>query len=72
MNRKKAIGKRSVAFDFPPVIIGAGSVAGEKEGDGAFGRYFDMVETDPVRRCGKRQRAECSRWQPRLPFARRG
>ncbi len=48
MNRKKAIGKRSVVFECPPVIIGAGSVAGEKEGDGAFGRYYDMVETDPL------------------------
>lgn len=45
---KKAIGKRSVLFAHPPIIIGAGSVAGEKEGEGAFGKYFDMVETDPL------------------------
>lgn len=48
MNGKKSIGKRSVLFDNPPVIIGAGSVAGEKEGEGAFGRYFDLVESDPL------------------------
>ena len=35
-------------FAKPPVIIGAGSVAGEKEGNGAFGRYYDMVEPDPL------------------------
>ncbi len=48
MNAKKAVGKRSVLFSRPPVIIGAGSVAGEKEGNGVFGQYFDMVETDPL------------------------
>ncbi len=48
MEKKKAVGKRSILFEHPPVIIGAGSVAGEKEGNGAFGKYFDMVETDPL------------------------
>lgn len=48
MEKKKAVGKRSVIFHKPPVIIGAGSVAGEKEGKGAFGKYFDMVEQDPL------------------------
>ena len=46
--RKKTVGKRSVVFSAPPIIIGAGSVAGEKEGDGAFGKYFDLVEKDPL------------------------
>ena len=32
MNEKKMVGKRSVLFSRPPIIIGAGSVAGEKEG----------------------------------------
>lgn len=48
MNEKKMVGKRSVLFSRPPVIIGAGSVAGEKEGNGAFGSCFDYVETDPL------------------------
>ena len=48
MDGKKAVGKRSVLFAKPPVIIGAGSVAGEKEGNGAFGKYFDMGEPDPL------------------------
>ena len=42
MNEKKMVGKRSVLFSRPPIIIGAGSVAGEKEGNGAFGKCFDM------------------------------
>ena len=42
------VGKRSVLFSRPPIIIGAGSVAGEKEGNGAFGKCFDMVEEDPL------------------------
>ena len=48
MNEKKMVGKRSVLFSRPPIIIGAGSVAGEKEGNGAFGKCFDMVEEDPL------------------------
>ena len=45
---EKIIGKRSVQFEIPPCIIGAASVAGEKEGNGTFGKYFDIVETDPL------------------------
>ena len=48
MGYKKMIGKRSILFSRPPVIIGAGSVAGEKEGDGPFGNCFDLVEKDPL------------------------
>lgn len=48
MSGKKVVGKRSILFEKPPVIIGAGSVAGEKEGNGAFGRHFDIVEKDPL------------------------
>lgn len=37
MNEKKMVGKRSVLFSRPPIIIGAGSVGhGEKEGNGCF------------------------------------
>ena len=41
-------GKRSILFARPPVILGAGCVAGEKEGKGAFGKYYDLVEEDPL------------------------
>ena len=44
----KTVGRRSVQFEIPPCIVGAASVAGEKEGNGAFGKYFDIVETDPL------------------------
>ena len=44
----KIVGRRSVQFEIPPCIVGAASVAGEKEGNGAFGKYFDIVETDPL------------------------
>ena len=44
----KMIGKRSVQFEVPPCIIGAASVAGEKEGAGKFGKYYDIVEEDPL------------------------
>ncbi len=46
--RGKQIGMRSAVFEDPPYIIGNSSVAGEKEGNGAFGRYYDMIETDPM------------------------
>ena len=44
----KMIGKRSVQFEVPPCIIGAASVAGEKEGAGKFGKYYDIIEDDPL------------------------
>ena len=48
MSEKKFVGKRSVLYTKPPVIIGAGCVAGEKEGKGSFGKYYDMIEDDPL------------------------
>ena len=48
MSEKKFVGKRSVLYTKPPVIIGAGCVAGEKEGKGSFGKYYDMIEEDPL------------------------
>ena len=44
---KKEIGKQSVIFETPPLIIGAASVVGEKEGNGPYGKYFDKIEMDP-------------------------
>ncbi len=45
---KKEIGKQSVEFDKPPLIVGAASVVGDKEGNGPYGQYFDQVEKDPM------------------------
>lgn len=48
MVAKKTKGKQSILFEHPPYIIGAGAVAGKKEGDGPLGKYFDWVEEDPM------------------------
>lgn len=45
---QKEIGKQSVEFEKPPLIVGAASVVGEKEGNGPYGKYFDQIETDPM------------------------
>ncbi len=47
----KQRGSQTVYFKNPPVIIGAGSVAGKKEGEGPLGAFFDLIEEDPM--CGK-------------------
>ena len=45
MTEKK--GRASLRFEKPPVIIGAASVVGNKEGDGPLGHLFDVIEKDP-------------------------
>lgn len=42
------MGKQSIRFENPPVISGAASVAGKKEGEGPYGKYFDIIEEDPL------------------------
>lgn len=44
----KKKGKRTVLFENHPYIIGTSSVVGEKEGQGPLGKYFDIVEKDPM------------------------
>lgn len=39
-------GKASLRFERPPVIAGAASVVGKKEGEGPLGKLFDEVEPD--------------------------
>lgn len=39
-------GKASLRFERPPVIAGAASVVGKKEGEGPMGKLFDEVEPD--------------------------
>ena len=41
-------GKASVVFDHPPLIRGAASIAGKKEGEGPLGRLFDVVEQEDM------------------------
>ncbi|MBE7036540.1 MAG: stage V sporulation protein AD [Ruminococcaceae bacterium] len=47
MNNKR-IGKQTVLFHHPPVILGTGTVAGKKEGEGPIGKYFDVIADDNV------------------------
>lgn len=42
----KMTGKQSIAFEKPPYVIAAASVAGKKEGEGPLGKYLDVVEED--------------------------
>lgn len=49
---KKEVGKQSVEFECPPLIVGAACVVGEKEAQGPYGEYFDEVVTDPM--CGQK------------------
>jgi stage V sporulation protein AD len=41
-------GKQSLLFETPPGIISSASIVGKKEGDGPLGKYFDVIEEDPM------------------------
>ncbi len=42
----KKLGKQTVKFDHPPVIIGTASTVGPKEGQGPLHSYFDTILSD--------------------------
>lgn len=42
------VGKQSVLFKNPPLILAASSIAGKKEGEGPLGKLFDEVNEDPM------------------------
>ncbi|MBD5097390.1 MAG: stage V sporulation protein AD [Lachnospiraceae bacterium] len=44
----QSVGKQSIKFENPPVIISQASIVGEMEGQGPLGSYFDQIETDPA------------------------
>lgn len=48
---KKRVGKQTVIFTNEPVILNTGSIAGNKEGDGKLGGYFDVVLKDNLNGC---------------------
>ena len=48
MSAEKRKGKQTVFFNNPPVILGTGTVAGKKEGEGPIGSYFDVISEDNV------------------------
>ena len=41
-------GKQSIAFPHAPYVLGSGSVAGKKEGEGPLGSFFDAISEDPM------------------------
>ncbi len=43
---EKHLGRQTVAFSRPPVILAESGVAGRKEGEGPLGDRFDLVEPD--------------------------
>ena len=54
----KMKGKQSILFEKPPYVISYSSVAGKKEGEGPLGKYFDVVEEDPMFGCKTWEEAE--------------
>jgi stage V sporulation protein AD len=47
-NQTKIVGKQSLRFRNPPVILAGSSIAGKKEGEGPLGKLFDYIEQDPL------------------------
>ena len=41
-------GKQSLLFKTPPRIVSYASIVGKKEGEGPLGKYFDVIEEDPL------------------------
>lgn len=41
-------GKQSLLFETPPRIVSYASIVGKKEGEGPLGKYFDIIEEDPL------------------------
>lgn len=41
-------GKQSISFETPPCVVNYASIVGKKEGEGPLGKYFDIIEEDPL------------------------
>ena len=41
-------GRASLLYEEPPLVLGAASIVGEKEGNGPIGSCFDKIEMDPL------------------------
>jgi len=46
--KSKMMGKQSILFSNPPVIVAGSSIAGKKEGEGPLGHLFDTIQEDPM------------------------
>lgn len=58
MTAPKRIGKQTVAFANPPVIIGRATVVGPKEGKGPLKDYYDLIAEDPYFNADTWEKAE--------------
>lgn len=58
MSAEKRIGRQTVQFSKPPVILGTGTVAGKKESEGPIGSYFDVIAEDNVLGAATWEKAE--------------
>ena len=52
------IGRQTIAFPTPPVLIGHAAVAGKKEGEGPLGNSFDQLNSDSYWGEGTWEKAE--------------
>lgn len=46
--KQQSIGKQTIQFEHPPIILSHASVVGEMEGQGPLAPFFDQIETDPA------------------------
>lgn len=46
--KSKMVGKQSILFQNPPLILAASSIAGKKEGEGPLAALFDVIQEDPL------------------------
>ena len=61
--KNNRIGNQSVVFDTKPRILTSAAIAGDMEGQGPIGTYFDMVIEDDTwgEDSWEKQNARCSR-----------
>ena len=65
----KMLGKQSVIFENPPVIISEASVVGPKEGEGPLGSFFDTVWKDEKNGAESWEKAESQLVQQSLEMS---
>lgn len=46
--KQQSIGKQTIQFEHPPIILSHTSVVGEMEGQGPLAPFFDQIENDPA------------------------
>lgn len=46
--KQQSIGKQTIQFEHPPIILSHASVVGEMEGQGPLAPFFDQIENDPA------------------------